>query len=627
MDPDGKNTEQPSIKAQRPSLAEGVDQELTCAVCLERYNTPKVLPCLHLYCKGCLDGLKKKYSGEKEHIMCPKCQEVHELPENGIDGFKTYFTINNLLELLRVHEVDPNGESTKNQSSGIVMLCESGLDPEDEQRPVFARCLTCAHYLCKECLAIHKKLRMSKGHEIVTLEEIKLKEKKAGVKSLHKKFYCEEHEEEVVKLFCKTCKKAICRDCALVKHREHDCAFVRELRPKVQETLEKLMTIVQEKETEFHDHKEHVKNVHKLNKQSLVSCKKEVEEVYQKMIEKLECHRTVLLAEIQGIHDSECKQIDAEESSLALATVRFKNSIRFTRQLLDNGDDVEVMSMSVQAQEALETLGKMTWDKEALKPILLRVKFDPEVTNLKPFGTVLHKIQPDAIVAKGIPTNVDAGEKISFQVQLSSKMSYNVSKDELVVTVARNNHTIPVVVETNEVNCWSVCFVPNTEGLHYITITVANTTKVFPLSVYQPDPDYTYIEVKPQRKSVGDIPSSVTSPLHPKQNQWRNSVPLPSLQVGAQSPEATCLLSEMTSSEPDRDESQEPLSPIDPFLPEVTESRSVPFELNRSAHTYISRGKKKFASKLFDSPGARRYNVVGTHRQPQEYTQKPGKKQ
>ena len=51
-----------------------VKKQLCCAICLEQFKEPKVLPCLHTYCKGCLVKLVKK----KEHddiITCPECRQ------------------------------------------------------------------------------------------------------------------------------------------------------------------------------------------------------------------------------------------------------------------------------------------------------------------------------------------------------------------------------------------------------------------------------------------------------------------------------------------------------------------------------------------------------------------------
>ena len=173
------------------SLAEGVNKELTCAICLGRYKHPKVLPCLHSYCKSCLEGLvKASQHHEKKQLTCPQCKELHNVPKQGVDSFKTYFTINNLLELLHIHEVASGG-------GGESIQCESGLD----ENPAFARCLSCAEYLCESCFTIHQRLKATKDHNMLTLEKIMQSDKRLGVKSVQRRQYCEEHDGEVLKLF------------------------------------------------------------------------------------------------------------------------------------------------------------------------------------------------------------------------------------------------------------------------------------------------------------------------------------------------------------------------------------------------------------------------------------------
>ena len=54
------------------ALPEKVDKQLTCAVCIEQFKEPKVLPCLHTYCKGCLVKLVRK-QGADHVITCPEC--------------------------------------------------------------------------------------------------------------------------------------------------------------------------------------------------------------------------------------------------------------------------------------------------------------------------------------------------------------------------------------------------------------------------------------------------------------------------------------------------------------------------------------------------------------------------
>ena len=114
-----------SIGSKISTLAEDVDKELTCAICLSRYETPKVLPCLHTYCKGCLGDLLAK-SREPNRVTCPQCKEEHKLPEDGVDGFRTYFTINNLLELLQVSKLVSRSASQTLHERSITLREKKG---------------------------------------------------------------------------------------------------------------------------------------------------------------------------------------------------------------------------------------------------------------------------------------------------------------------------------------------------------------------------------------------------------------------------------------------------------------------------------------------------------------------
>jgi len=52
------------------AVPEKVDKQLTCAICSEQFKEPKVLPCLHTYCKVFLVKLVRK-QGADHVIPCP----------------------------------------------------------------------------------------------------------------------------------------------------------------------------------------------------------------------------------------------------------------------------------------------------------------------------------------------------------------------------------------------------------------------------------------------------------------------------------------------------------------------------------------------------------------------------
>ena len=391
---------QTSQSTQSQSLAEGVDKELTCAICLSRYNQPKILPCLHSYCKGCLEVMLKK-SREERKITCPQCKVVHELPPEGIDGFTTFFTINNLLELLHIHE----NASAETPVESI--KCSSGLD----ENPAIARCLTCSDYLCKSCCTIHQKLKMTKAHVVKTLDEIKQSDKKSGVKSLHKKQHCEEHEDELLKIYCKTCKKVMCLLCAVVTHKNHDYVVISAVRPELQKQLEKQISEVQAKEIEFQNHQKYTENLLRISNEAAKSSEKEVNKVFNEMSAALEARRAQLLAEVHSIHESEVKQITTESESVACSLSRLSGSIQFTKQLLDNGDDVEVAAVSDQTIQTLSSLTKMTWDKRMLQPSLLRPKFKSIEESISAFGKVVSVVEPCDIIFSDMPVDAQVGKE------------------------------------------------------------------------------------------------------------------------------------------------------------------------------------------------------------------------
>ena len=54
-----------------------LDDELTCPVCHEHFKDPKVLPCLHYYCKTCIMDLMKR-AGKGRPFNCPECRREVE---------------------------------------------------------------------------------------------------------------------------------------------------------------------------------------------------------------------------------------------------------------------------------------------------------------------------------------------------------------------------------------------------------------------------------------------------------------------------------------------------------------------------------------------------------------------
>ena len=332
----------------------------------------------------------------------------------------------------------------------------------------------------------------TRGHNTVSLEKIKQSDKPTGAKSLQKVQYCKDHEDEVLKLFCKTCKKVICRDCALVKHRDHDYTFIREVRPEIQQQLEALIKEVQAKEVEYKSHIDYLENVRGIGTDTLATCKHKVNKTCDQLQEAIESRRAALIAQLQDIHDLEKKQVDLEAGCLQSTLSKLSNSVGFTRQLLANGSDAEVVSMSVQAVQTLENLKTVNWNKNTTKPTLMRVKFDPEFEkHVNEFGATVHEIQSDDLLVKLPKETAIVGKEIKFEVHLSKEISergYDATSELAVQLVHTTDNAKTVCnLRKTKLNTWEASCTPKAAGEYKVSAVLGKAqSATFTLLVKQP---------------------------------------------------------------------------------------------------------------------------------------------
>jgi len=60
-----------------------------CAICLDTFTFPKILPCGHTFCFQCSEEI----SSEQRTIRCPLCRAKHNIPKAGIEQFITNYFV------------------------------------------------------------------------------------------------------------------------------------------------------------------------------------------------------------------------------------------------------------------------------------------------------------------------------------------------------------------------------------------------------------------------------------------------------------------------------------------------------------------------------------------------------
>ncbi|XP_070566651.1 tripartite motif-containing protein 2-like [Ptychodera flava] len=210
----------------RAEIAEAISETtLICAICINRFTRPKLLPCLHTFCEDCLESYVVDNGGALECPVCGKEDErpVRALPDNTF-----------LAGLIDVKDILSSEAPPKCQ------VCEENATK---------RCFECAQFLCEDCEQKHKKMKLGHGHKIMSLQEftegVESETTLLKRSSLIHPTVCPHHEGSVLNSYCETCDVPVCDSCAVHDHQPPD-HHVRPLQESVDRQFNYLGKLLKE---------------------------------------------------------------------------------------------------------------------------------------------------------------------------------------------------------------------------------------------------------------------------------------------------------------------------------------------------------------------------------------------
>ena len=319
---------------------EDMEKEITCAICQEHYNEPKLLPCLHYYCKKCVLQLALR-TASNEPFSCPECRKDTTLPEGGVDELKTAFFINrfksNYYALERVH-------------GKVEVKCELCADSMDTAE---AFCRQCVTFICKKCVESHKRMKTFASHEVASLEDLKLgRAREIAVKEPPTK-KCDLHKEPLT-AFCFDCSSLICRDCTVKIHRDHSFEFSVVAAPSTKKnlledlasledvtaTLSECLKDIQTAKQEIEDQGSAVVDI--------------INNSFAELLQILEERKQQLLQEATCKVSKKVEKLSVQEKSLSLAKAEVQSVVESTERFLDHCSDNEVMNMHAEIKKNIK---------------------------------------------------------------------------------------------------------------------------------------------------------------------------------------------------------------------------------------------------------------------------------
>ncbi|XP_078610746.1 tripartite motif-containing protein 3-like [Branchiostoma floridae x Branchiostoma japonicum] len=330
------------------SIAEDFDDEfLTCSICLNLYEDPKLLPCFHTYCQKCLEELANNSTGfsRGRRFKCPECRTDVELPcpvfSGGVDKLKSNFYINKLLDFWKLR--------LSNTSRVQCQMCES-------HTQAAAVCGDCIKMLCNNCVTAHRNTKELQHHSIITLYDL---ENPTARSRYARQIHCPKHKDQRMTFYCEPCQCLVCIYCTVDEHRvgqNHDPKDLEKVAPKYRDSIKRQIKKTGEVISQI---KQQVENFDREITATAANCdqlEREVQRHYEALISKLQQEKQEMITKIHKTKRDRKDELIREKNNMQRDLKKTNEGLTFCQNILDHNNDTEFLFLRKEMKARLSQL-------------------------------------------------------------------------------------------------------------------------------------------------------------------------------------------------------------------------------------------------------------------------------
>ena len=466
-----------------------LEEQLTCPVCLDLYTNPKTLPCLHSFCEACIERFPQDKEGETYYLSCPTCRHCTELPGGGAGAFPVAFTLNNLKD---VHSL------LKKVSDPQQVTCDNCTTVN-----ATGYCKDCSKFLCQKCIDAHKVWPPIAHHKMASLDEVT-----ASVSSTSQSLPAKQKptltcsvpsHDEPLKYYCDTCDESICRDCAILTHKDHKYNLMaasytkhcQELEHSLNpvkgkiEALKKILSALAKREGEIRERGEGVLE--------------EIHEMVEEMMNILRESERKLSEEAKRVTDAKLEVLSGQAKSAQISLSLLEHIKDYVEQSVKTGTPQQVLGSKKQMMERMSEVTTQI-NVEELEP---KEKADfvlsKDIKSLHHIGDIISgptALQQCKVKKIGHFERLPKEKKVSFSLSMkapdSSLVSVPVSSLKCsLVPVGKGDKPIDTTVTTTSTHpgVYRIYCNPSTSGTHTVKVQVydvelEDTSLVIPFIPY-----------------------------------------------------------------------------------------------------------------------------------------------
>ncbi|XP_048248555.1 uncharacterized protein LOC124132494 [Haliotis rufescens] len=343
----------------------------SCVICTDLYTDPCTLRCDHTFCRKCVTGYIKTRPDavQSKTIPCAFCQQDTKVPhpsrpvEEWAGQIKPSIIIQGLIDI--------QAEVVKTGSASCCSVCEK----LGETTPGASWCSECQVSLCKRCVKIHRASPASYDHEICDLSgEVKVKTRR--------KVVCREHKDEVIKLVCKDCHKAVCQTCCVVYHRKCESVVtIQSMLPNLKYHLRRhakqLSKKIHRKETIVKKTDEKISGIEK-NK---IAVENQIKSAVERAIANIKQKGKLLMNEFKDITDKQTKELKADVKLEEIEMQMYKQHCEFIDQALVSECEMNLYDAYQTWESGAVELGDVRDTDTAETRRIDDIRFTPDTDN------------------------------------------------------------------------------------------------------------------------------------------------------------------------------------------------------------------------------------------------------
>ena len=434
-----------------------LDTKLECSICLDSFKQPKLLPCYHVFCKSpCLEKLVTK---DGRSLTCPTCRHIVPLSERGVAGLQSDFHIDHLFEIRDAF--NKAAESSKTQCGNC------------EERKATGYCRDCEDFLCDNCQAAHQALKLTRSHQIVSLQEFQ--EQATKIITAKKTIpTCGKHRKNELKIYCETCKELICTDCTIRLHKDHNYDLVDDVFPKHKEELVSSLKPVKEKlgrvQQALKVFDTLAKDIHDQRATVEADIHKEIDE--QHLL--LDQRRTELVGELEMLTQQKLKSLAAQRNQVEITQVKLASCLEYAEGALETGTECEVLEIKSSVLKRIEQISN-EFDQDAIQPeieTILKLITEGKEHLKKSCRTYL-RIHDEMIHSFSLKAENLTSAEVNKAVKLELQLKRQYRNIKVVAAVTHSHTQAPVKCEIiRRDKKYEITYTLTNRGKHQIYLTI-----------------------------------------------------------------------------------------------------------------------------------------------------------